>query len=51
MARERRPDPAAAAQAREQKLAALHETLHEQVASLRTGADWQTLARDRLSVP
>ena len=41
MARERRPDPAAAAQAREEKLAALHETLHQQVVSLRTGTDWQ----------
>ena len=35
------PDPAVAQQAREEKLAALHQTLHDQVASIRTGADWQ----------
>ena len=34
-------DVAAAQQAREEKLAALHQTLQDQVASIRTGADWQ----------
>ena len=34
------PDPAAQ-QARKEKLTALHRTLHDQVATIRTGADWQ----------
>ena len=34
-------DVAAAQQAREEKLAALHQTLQDQVTSIRTGADWQ----------